>query len=363
MKKFWVLLLFSAIICTTSAYAFNWKFWAWGRQSAAVTTEKTVTVTKKDGLEIIPTMDTVSNSKNTVWVGTFQLIWNDLIDEIIKRPVEFGVASPMADSLNKKAFTVDDLEESSYYKKLALASPKVKKEIEKAIKEKFNETSDILDKFDWTPAQGKYILYAMLKKDFEYIKPFDKLEDGEFKGSQGKVKYFGINDDSNRSLRSTVNVLFYNGKNDYAISLKSKQGDTVFLYGTDDEKTFDVLYKNMQSKAKTYTGSHNFGKDDEFKAPLIELKAEREFPELCNKPIKYSDYMISKAIETVQFKMNETGVKLKSEAGMMVELTCAPGYRPEPRYFYFNDRYIIFLQEKSKPYFALKVEDAKSLQK
>jgi hypothetical protein len=83
---------------------------------------------------------------------------------------------------------------------------------------------------------------------------------------------------------------------------------------------------------------------------------------LCNKPIKNSDFIISKAIETVQFKMDETGVKLKSEAGIMVGCTCCPTFREEPRYFYFDKRYVIFLQEKSKPYFAMKIEDAKALQ-
>ena len=44
---------------------------------------------------------------------------------------------------------------------------------------------------------------------------------------------------------------------------------------------------------------------------MIEFKSEREFPELSNKPIKDSRFLISKAIETVQFKMDEAGVKLK----------------------------------------------------
>ena len=128
----------------------------------------------------------------------------------------------MADLLNKREFTTDDLLDSSYYKKAALASPEIKKEIEKAIKEKFNETSDILGMFNWTPAKGKYILYAMLKKDFEYIKPFDKLDDAEFSGSKGMVKYFGISKKSSSALRYTVRVLFYNGPDDYAIALRSK---------------------------------------------------------------------------------------------------------------------------------------------
>ena len=34
-----------------------------------------------------------------------------------------------------------------------------------------------------------------------------------------------------------------------------------------------------------------------------------------------SDFMISQAIETIQFKMDEAGVKLKSEAAMIVGCT------------------------------------------
>lgn len=321
------------------------------------------TAQKVVDFEIIPTMDYESNAKNTVWVGTFQLIWNDLIDEIVKHPVEFAQKSVMATLLNKQSFTTDDLNESSYYKKIGLVSKELKKEIEQAIKDKFNEKSDILGRFDWTPEKDKYILYAMLKKDFEYIKPFDKLEDAPFEGSKGNVKYFGINEDSQSSLRYTVNVLFYNNPNDYAISLRSKQGDIVYLYRTDDEKNLAELYNDMNKKAEKFMGIRTFGKRDKFKAPMLDFKKERSFNELCNKPIKNSNFFISQAIETVQFKMDEAGVKLKSEAAMIVGCTCTPGFREEPRYFYFDKRYVIFLQEKSKPYFAMKIEDAKALQK
>ncbi len=362
MKKYISLFIVITLLITASlsASACGWKFKKKSKDVKVIECP----VNQSD-FEILPTMNTVSNAKNQVWVGTFQLIWNDLIDELVKRPVEFsGAKSVMADNLNKKTFTKDDLNESSYYKKFALASLNVKKEIETAIKEKFNETSDILGLFDWTPAEGKYILYAMLKKDFQYIKPFDKLQDDSFNGSQNKVKYFGIDDNlSSNSLRHTIDVLFYNGTDDFAISLKSKQGDTVYLYRTNDEKTLDVLYEDMIAKSKAYEGDKWFTNADKFKAPMIEFKSEREFPEICNKPIKNSNFIISRALETVQFKMDETGVKLKSEAGMMVATTAMPSRRILPRYFYFNDRYVIFLQEKDKPYFAMKIEDVEKIQK
>lgn len=363
MKKNLCLVLALGLFFSTalSANAFSWKFW---QHKTPISTNTVVSNPSK--FEILPTMNTESNAKNQVWVGTFQLVWNDLIDDLIKRPVEFTTGkSVIAENLNRKDFTVDDLLESSYYKKLGLVSPQMKKEIERGIKEKFNETSDILDGFDWTPEKDKYILYAMLKKDFEYLEKFDKLSDDTFKGSEGLVKYFGINGDSSNRLRGTVGVLFYNDYNNFAVSLKSKQGDKVYIYRTDDNNTLDVLYSDMMKKAETYTGKKIFTQKDELKVPMLDFKSEREFPELCNKPIKNSDFVIDKAIETIQFKMDEAGVKLKSEAAIMTRMTALMPETEMPRYFYFNGSYVIFLVEngKTKPYFAMKITDAKSLQK
>ena len=354
MKKiFLITIVLGVFLFGMSAMACNFKFF-----------KKTAKVKPLENVEfeILPTMDSASNAKNQVWVGTFQLVWNDLIDEIIHHPIEFvGEKSVAAENLNKREFSVDDLNESSFYKKVGLVSQDLKKEIEDAIKEKFDETSDILNTIDWTPAPEKYLLYAMLKKDFEYIRPFDKLPDGKFFGSEGDVKYFGINEKSDKSLRNTVKVLFYNNKNDFAVTLKSKQGDTVYLYRTDDVKTLDKLYQDMKNKQKTYKGKSWLTNKDEFKAPVLDFKKEKSFTELC-RVIKKSPFMITQAIETIQFKMDETGVKLKSEAAIVVSLTCAIINQEEPRYFNFDSRYVIFLEEKEKPYFALKIEDVKPLQ-
>ena len=182
-------------------------------------------------------MNTKSDAKNQVWVGTFQLVWNDLIDEIIHHPVEFVDGKSVdAENLNKREFTSDDLKEESYYKKFGLVSKELKKEIGSAIKEKFNETSDILVGLDWTPAPEKYLLHAMIKEDFEYIVPFEKMSDAPFQGSNGDVKYFGIKDRSNVKLMRSGTGLFYNSKDDFAVTLKSKQGDTVYLFRTNDER-------------------------------------------------------------------------------------------------------------------------------
>lgn len=331
-----------------------------GLSASACLKNKAKTV---QGLDVLPTMESKSNYKNQVWVGTFQLVWNDLIDELLKSPVEFvGVKSITADELNKKSFTSKDISENAYYKKWGKASLDLKTEIKNGIKNKFNETSDILDSFDWTPADGNYILYAMLKKDFEYAQSLDKLKEEPFNGSKENVSYFGILKSSKTEARDIVNVLFYNDINDFAVSLKTKQNDVVYFYRTNDNKNLSDYYTDMMKKTEKSNTNSEFTKEDELKIPNLDFKIEKSFNELCNKAIKNSDLYIAKALETVEFKMDNKGVKLKSEAGIqMMKASLVPV--EQPRYFYLTDQYLIFLQDKSKPYFALKVSDAKALQK
>ena len=61
--------------------------------------------------------------------------------------------------------------------------------------------------------------------------------------------------------------------------------------------------------------------------------------------------------------MDNTGVKLKSEAAMTAMMTALLPQN-EPRYFYFDDTFVLFLKEKgkNKPYMALRVHDINNFQ-
>ena len=71
-----------------------------------------------------------------------------------------------------------------------------------------------------------------------------------------------------------------------------------------------------------------------------------------------SGFVINQAIEAVQFKMDEVGVKLVAEAAMFGEL----GIPPHKRLFYLTGPYAIFIEEPGKqPYFAAYITDPASL--
>lgn len=315
-------------------------------------------------IQILSTMTEKSLAPNRIWVGTFQLVWNEIIETITKEPVKFvGFESPLANELNKKEFTKNDLSELAYYVKSGIVSPQLKKRIEKDIKSKFMEKSDILDRFDWRRDPHKLFVYAMLKKDFKFILPFEKLSDGIFGQNYSPVKYFGTSENSPKMLTQTIHILFHNADNDFAVKLYTKGKDIVLLYRTDEEKTFEEYFADINSKAIAYTETRTFNKEDRLSVPEINLYQETNFPELEGHQIAGTNYEIDKTIETIDFKMDNVGVKVKSEAAASVKCM---SLEPETgRYFMFTDKFVLFLIEKNKniPYYAMRVNDIETLNK
>ena len=301
---------------------------------------------------------------DTIWCGTFQLIWNDMKNDIIKGDIEFEPQLKVVENLNKETFKEEDISEEYYYKKLGTPSHELKEEIAKAIKDKFNETSEILDDFNWENKESNdYFLYAMLKKEFQFEKAFEELENGTF-GHYENITYFGIKDDPTGELQGQVKVLYYNSKDDFAIKLLTKQEDEVILCKNPEGKTFNEIFENIKEEEKDYEGSKNLKTDELVKIPNIKLKEKTEFSELENKPFAnyLSDVRIEKAIQTIEFELDREGGKVKSEAGIMMNLS--DSLELEKREFYIDDTFAIFLIEEDKdtPYFAAKINDITKFQ-
>ena len=318
-----------------------------------------------DGIEVALTLEDEVKD-NTVWCGTFQLIWNDLKNDLAKQDIVFNPQLKVVENLNKETFKVEDISEDSYYKKIGTPSLKLKEEIENAIKDKFNETSDILDDFDWDDADSlDYFLYVMLKKEFQFENAFEELPNGKF-GSYENIKYFGIKDDETGDLRRQVSVLYYNSKDDFAIQLNTKQGEKVILCKKPEGNTFNEIYSNMRENEKAYTGSPYLKEGETVKVPNLKLKEKKEIEDVENKSFLFSNgrsYKIEKALQTIEFELDRTGGKIKSEAGMMVRLESAL-IIDELREFNIDDTFAMFLIEERKdvPYFAGKIGDITKFQ-
>ena len=329
----------------------------WGRKyvlPAKVNTKLSVVTSLEDEI-----------TSNTAWCGTFNLIWNDLKNDLAKQDIIFSPQPKMVDNLNKGTFNTSYLSEDSYYKVYGTPTPELKKQIEKAIKEKFNETSSILDDFNWENGQdGDHFLYVMLKKQFEFPKVFTKLENGDF-GKYKNVKYFGIDSSTDEAVRDQVEVLYYNSSSDFAIKLKTKQNDEVIISRGNTENNFGDIFKSITEKSSKYKGMHSFSETDKLKIPKISFNLKQEITEVENKVFTYSngeEHYIETALQTIEFELDEKGGRIKSEAGMMDKLNLA--MPEEPRNFFVDDTFTIFLKEEGRdlPYFAAQISDISQVQ-
>lgn len=284
------------------------------------------------------------------------------MDIMQNKTVEFEDGNSMlVDELNKRTFTKDMLSEEDYYIKVGQTSPELKEKIKNELAQKFNiSTSNVLDEIKFENPDGirGYTVYSMLMKNFEFIEPFDKLGGFRFDDSEGYVEYFGINNASDESLNQNVEVLFYNNQNDFAVKLKTKENEELILYMNDNYTSFNDMYNEIEEKSKNYTGDKIFNQADELKVPYITVDTIINYDELCGRFIKGTNEMyISNAIQNVKFTLNEKGGNLISEAAVVSEYNKAMDL--ETRFFNFTKPFIIFMKEenKSKPYFSLKVDN------
>lgn len=317
-------------------------------------------------LTIVPSLEDEIND-DTAWCGTFNLIWNDLKNELVKQDIVFDEQSEVVQNLNKGTFNTSYLSEESYYKVYGMPSLELKKEIEQAIKEKFNETSDILNDFNWNNRSSKdYFLYAMLKKEFEFPNVFTELESGTF-GKYENVKYFGINESTDSQVRNQVEVLYYDSKEDFAVKLLTKNKDEVIISRGSKKNNFYDIYEEIMQKNANYDGKYEFCEGDILQVPNIKFSLKQEFHEVENRSFYFlngDEYTIEKALQTIQFELDKKGGKIKSEAGMMARYNSI-SLPEESRQFLVEDSFVIFLVEQNQdlPYFAAKISDISKVQK
>ena len=283
------------------------------------------------------------NTINNLWVGTLDLAWKDLEEKIGLNKIELeGEMPQIANDLNESTFSKEMLNPNDY-----------KINVERTV-------------------TNGYKIDATLNKELNFLESFDNFSDYKWTFGNGDeaIKYFGINNASPEEMNKNVEILFYNKlnngsllSNDMAIKLKTKEGDEIILYRTDDKKSFDEYYEDITAKTKNYKGRTEFSEDDELRVPYVKVNGMINYNQLYDKKIKNSKGLyIYDVIQNVNFYLNERGCNLSSKATMVTEYM---GIGQDTKYCYFQDTFIIFMKEKNsdKPYFALKVDNNDILEK
>ena len=284
------------------------------------------------------------NTINNLWVGTLDLAWKELENQLGKERIDLEDGNlPIVDDLNSSTFTKDMLDSNDY-----------------------NIT------VERTITNG-YKIDTSLNKELHFLEVFDNFSNDytwTFGDSEEFIKYFGINNASSEEINKNIEVLFFNRNDDnsamsddFAIKLKTQEGDEIILYRTNENKNFDEYYKDIQEKTKAYTENREFAEDDELRIPYVRVNGMIAHNELYSKYIKDTNGLyFTDVIQNVNFYLNEKGCNLSSQVTMVTEYLSTS---INARYCYFNDQFVIFMKEanSSQPYFALKVDNTDILEK
>ena len=321
---------------------------------------KNINKTKNKGIvKLTPTFtSSIGNTDiNSIWVGSFQLAWNELIN-LVGEDIEFeGNYSDLEKLLNEKNFDKTMINEKDYYIKVGVTSEKLKNEIENDVQKKFGAGENILSNINFKN-NNSYSLYSYINKHFNFLVPFDEMKNKDsFNGSEKKYRYFGVDSENMESFKNSVDILFYNNESDFAIKLSTIEGDEIILYLNDScDMSFKDIYSEILDKQRNYVGENKIDWGDILEIPYINFETMINYSELCGKTLGKSNVYLANAIQSIQFYLDRTGGGIISEAVIRAQTFSTEGVKKKLK---FNRSFVLLIKEKDAeiPYFSMKVND------
>jgi len=312
--------------------------------------------------------------KNIVWCSTFQIAWDALGKDLCGEPLKLEGTPQMETELNKGEASKDDLDAESYLIRTGAMTKETLDEVRSELEKRFGEkTPRLLDQPDFVPTDGPMLLaYAYLLKKLAFATPFEKLENEiSWKGRSGqntRLKGFGVSklNPGSREAAFQVVVVDFQSSADFIVELVTKgKQDHVYVAVVKPKSTLKETANAV--RARVAAGRRGvLEPNDVFEMPNMATDLDRRYGEIIGRKVlggKLKGDSIFEARQTIEFRLNEAGVVLKSEAVM--GWTPAEGEEPKWRWLVVDKPFLVCLErDKAKaPYFAMWVENPALLEK
>lgn len=309
-------------------------------------------VAKSHGTTVMPVLDeTMPRGKNVLWCATFQMAWDSAASHF-GRPLRLQPACNLADSLNRSPFDRRWVGEDSVFTAEGRVDEGVLTKIDEGVRKKAGRSSKLLDRIKKESAAGDLVFFAMLHKDLEFAQPFGKL--GSWKIGDHKVPWFGYTPDQEGTgpLFKQVRVHHYGAKDDFVIELLSKQtGDQLLLAKLPAApKTPGELSRNILGRLQV--NAPEAKGNDLLAVPNVVVDETVEVSEIQGRTVVGAGRFVRAALQSIDFRMDEKGVKLHSEAS--VSFACSVQEHVRPRLMILDPPFALIMKRKDapRPYFV-----------
>lgn len=318
----------------------------------------------------------ITQDKNLIFCSTFQLAWDSLKGGIIKNKVQLSGNPPLAQELNKSLIPQKDISPESYLAMAGYKKEGIIGKINKGLKIKFGSEAPSLKESELIYPDD-ILAYAFLYKNLKFKKEFEGLTDpitfNDGKNSV-KVKAFGIKkfeaNDKYAELAKQASIVYYKNDNDFVIKLNSTSpNDEIILAKIAPQATLGgtidrAIILSGISLTKGWDGTIHSG--DTLQIPKLDFDILHNYKDLEGKSVLnkgFEGYVISKALQSVRFRLNEKGALLKSEAKIV--MTKSAMFGEEHKNLIFDKPFLFCLKEKGAkyPYLAIWVDNAEILVK
>ncbi len=301
----------------------------------------------------------IHTNENLIFCSTFQIVWDKMSEKLMElgwEPLRLPANRLMEQYLNEGISGASDLSEDAYLAMVGFGYEGIVGKIKDALQAKFNDVPSV----DLKCNPDDLVAYAYLKKVLAFDTKFEKIAEPINFGKTKLVSAFGIKkygtDDGYRKMGEQVAVFDYKNNNDFIVRLTSKSfDDEIVIAKVAPEATLLATLDAVQSRISKNSAVRLKTKDV-LKIPKFDFNIIHDYKD------DFSGSKVAKAGQTIEFKLNEEGAILKSEAYMVRLANC--GKIPEaPKLLVFDKPFLLYLKGKAakEPYFVMWIDNPELL--
>lgn len=310
---------------------------------------------------MVPVLNVPLERGNVIWSVTFQLAWNELVENVIGEGILLESERTYSTELNLMKQKKESFDPDDYIAMVGMGRDGIVDKVNAELEKKFGEGGKwkVESKVD----PESYLAYAFLKKSIAFAENFEKVTKGlDFKGV--KVQSFGIMEEGDAvrrgKLEGQAEILYYKDDEEFIVRLKDKDDkEELYLAKLPAEDTLENMLKKARSLEGTPAAMTRF---DKLNVPVVAIDMRKDYEtfigqRLLNKG--FEGYFIGSALQRMEFILNESGAALKSKAEIVIQKSVPP----PSKNLIFDDSFLLYMVEKGKadPYLVIYVDNAELL--
>jgi len=328
---------------------------------------ETVTIKHFDNSLLMDTVisshmeQTITDGMNVVYCSTFQISWNEL-KGFLNGDVELLDGPEMVAYLNKSLSTKEDVSDEDYVAVAGFAEDNIGEEINSQLETKFDNPKFVDFQEYEEDGNQQIIAYAYLYKNLKFLEQFESLErplDFYVGDDTFEVEAFGIKDYSykNSKMGEQVDIIDYNNYDDFIIRLNTESSDDeIILAMVSPQNTLLETIEYVSNRVDNGS-DESLMENDVLKIPKFAFNITYNYTDLLGCYLKnetFTTFYFDKAVQQIEFVLDEKGVILESEA-----IVTTTDSIVESRRLVFDQPFLLYMKEKGAqyPYFAMWIEN------